>query len=574
MGSCLSRSGSQRDKFPLTTANREPTVCCGEGNRWIIISNNTKHKCVGKINCGNDHQFVNVKAKSETKCFHITQNGTYVDVFAQTESRWNSEKLIWRQIITRRAVEVFGKVNIQQSHVDDDFRNEEYSDPYKQTFSRRSLSLNRERSSGAIGLRLPLGGEGYRISERSHREGLRTSKPDRLMPSRSTSGEVLRFDLTDRIISAQTTTDRSNFVRMDPGQTDRSLPSSIWDGHYPNISKNGETSPTANGAKIIPFENLRDKSDCTSGSNWEPTSTPECKRDAPIGSAWAEKSKKAGSLPDERDGKGTAPSPGARSANERDGGKKGNRRRGIPKESKRADDDTERQTSSLKLNEPTLSTPPKSSPGENRVSVGSSQKRPKENYNVNNNGVIAPLPTAVHYAATTLVGEETNNHLLDREITGRSLIVIEKRAVSKPDEITLDIGKTSDKSTNSKSPSIAFLDNATFEISRGLKSQADESIKPIQPSDFKREENYSLSEKPAIILPIERGMFTSLGAKKENPEGGLSTKVDNLDLNNSPLERGDSSGGITITSTHLHQSSTLHGSSHLMRRMTDYDSSS
>jgi len=41
----------------------------------------------------------------------------------------------------------------------------------------------------------------------------------------------------------------------------------------------------------------------------------------------------------------------------------GNRRRGIPKESKRADDETERQTSSLKLNEATLSTPPTSEPG-------------------------------------------------------------------------------------------------------------------------------------------------------------------------------------------------------------------
>jgi len=80
---------------------------------------------------------------AETKCFHITQNGALVDVFAETKSNKNP---IWRWIITRRGVEVFGEVNILQTHVDEGRRKEEYTEPYGPT----AVESHHERKPGSF----------------------------------------------------------------------------------------------------------------------------------------------------------------------------------------------------------------------------------------------------------------------------------------------------------------------------------------------------------------------------------------------------------------------------------------
>jgi len=261
-------------------------------------------------------------------------------------------------------------------------------------------------------------------------------------------------------------------------------------------------------------ENFRE----TGGRNWEATWALESKRETPVGIALVERSRNRGSQSQERYGKGTLPTPGMKSEQEWYRGKK----------------------------------------GENRVTYGSSQNKSKEKGNINNYEI--PLSDVVNIGAQAFEEELMNIQLADRDSTSESLIVLEKRAVSKPDEITIDIGKSRDKTWGSKNSLIAFLADAS-EMSHDLKSQIDDNMIP---SGFKRLVPNSSAEKHLISSSHE--------AKKEDPEGGLRRKVDNLDISNFHLRREGSSGGVTVTSAHLGQLSTLQ-TEPLMQKMTDYDDS-
>jgi len=122
-------------------ANREETVLCGgKMDKWIKIVNKTKNKVVVKVTSeASDHvQCVDVRAEEETRCYNIPENGVFVDVFAQTKSKRESNYDIWRWIITKRGVDVRGTVNIHQIHINECFRDEEYYSPYDRVLRKRT----------------------------------------------------------------------------------------------------------------------------------------------------------------------------------------------------------------------------------------------------------------------------------------------------------------------------------------------------------------------------------------------------------------------------------------------------
>jgi len=205
-------------------ANREETVLCGgKMDKWIKIVNKTKNKVVVKVTSevSNHVQYVDVRAEDETRCYNIPDSGVFVDIFAQTKSKTESNYDIWRWIITKRGVDVRGTVNVHQIHIKECFREEEYYSPYDRVLRIRTEEGRKHergqfiKRNGDVFLN-----KGYALDEDPpHRNSLSRegafsldywSSPEAVaeggMMGATASGEDdINVGLVDRVISAEST---------------------------------------------------------------------------------------------------------------------------------------------------------------------------------------------------------------------------------------------------------------------------------------------------------------------------------------------------------------------------------